>query len=410
MKKIVFFSIPLFGHVNYGLKIAKTLQSKGHDVVYYSGTAYKSFIENTGVKFHPYSDEIERLFSFKESTYNNEYMQNIRAEELDHIFEWYKFCYHLYSITDIFMKTDIKNMETPDLVIYDSAALWGKRVAEYWGIKSIASCTPYTYPKAYALANPTRFAKMIFQKEMNSKEMLRLIHVLQLKLNNSLSSKDCSIFEPLSPLADYKLIYTAEEFQAGSEFLDKETTFYCGVIQEKPAINIDYSDLLSVKLPNVYIAFGSIYNNPKVFKQIFESCKNLEYNFILNVGSTIDKSIFSKFPNNWKIVERLNQFELLKSVDAFVSHGGVNSIREAMHQGTPVVVIPSEGDTLCTAEDIKAENLGIVVDIHYIDKVNFAVEEIIENKKYKKNCNLLSKTMQQCCGLNGAAEIVEKLF
>jgi len=119
MKKIVFFSIPLFGHVNYGLKIAKHLQDNGYDVVYYSGTAYKEFIENAGIKFHPYSSEIEYLFTFEDSTYNNEYMQNVRAEELDHISEWYKFCHHLYSIADIFMKTDIKNMEKPDLIVYD---------------------------------------------------------------------------------------------------------------------------------------------------------------------------------------------------------------------------------------------------------------------------------------------------
>ena len=73
----------------------------------------------------------------------------------------------------------------------------------------------------------------------------------------------------------------------------------------------------------------------------------------MNVGSTIDLDCFSNLPSNWKIVKRLNQFELLKKVDVFVSHGGVNSVREAMHHGIPIIVLPTEGDTLCTAEDIK---------------------------------------------------------
>ena len=77
MEKIKFFSIPLFGHVNYGLRVAKALKKRGFEVTYYSGIAYKQFIENAGITFHSYSDEIEKLFSFKDSTYNNEYIVDI---------------------------------------------------------------------------------------------------------------------------------------------------------------------------------------------------------------------------------------------------------------------------------------------------------------------------------------------
>lgn len=410
MKKIVFFSIPLFGHVNYGLKIAKQLQNNGHDVVYYSGTAYKEFIENAGINFHPYSSEIEYLFTFEDSTYNNEYMQNVRAEELDHISEWYKFCHHLYSIADIFMKTDIENMEKPDLIVYDSAALWGRYVAQHWGVSSVASCTPYTYPKDFAIKYPSRFARMIFQKEMAPLEVCRLIYMLQYKLNHSFPISHCSIYEPLSPLSDYKLIYTVEEFQSGAEYLDKNSTFYCGVMQGNETDDVDYDDLLSSDVPNIYIAFGSIYNNPSVFRQIYESCKSLIYNFILNVGSTIDLDYFSNLPSNWKIVKRLNQFELLKKVDVFVSHGGVNSVREAMHHGIPIIVLPTEGDTLCTAEDIKDGNLGLVLDIKNIDSINVAVEKIIQDEEIKENCKALSQIMQKSCGLNGAVKIIENIL
>ncbi len=33
MKRIIFYSIPLFGHVNYGLKIAKKMKTEGYDVI-----------------------------------------------------------------------------------------------------------------------------------------------------------------------------------------------------------------------------------------------------------------------------------------------------------------------------------------------------------------------------------------
>lgn len=133
MKRIAFFSIPLFGHVNYGLKIAKQLQDDGYEVLYYSGYSYQNCIELKGVRFQAYSDEIEELFETENSTYNNSYMSNIEPEKLDHVDEWYNFCSHLYKINELFFEYDIHVMKKPDLVIYDSAALWGKRIGQFFG-------------------------------------------------------------------------------------------------------------------------------------------------------------------------------------------------------------------------------------------------------------------------------------
>lgn len=411
MEKIVFFSIPLFGHVNYGLRVAKALKKRGFEVTYYSGIAYKQFIENAGITFHSYSDEIEKLFSFKDSTYNNEYMQHVRAEELNHITEWYKFCHHLYTITELFMKDDIYKMEQPDLIIYDSAALWGRYISKYFGIKSIASCTPYTYPEQYALSDLNRFSRMIFQDDLTVPQVKRLIYVLNHQLNHSFSkSSPCSLFEPLDPKADFKLIYTVKEFQAGYEYLDEDTTYFCGVMQEENNQLVDFSDLLNKNKPNIYIAFGSIYNNPDVFRQLYESCKCLNYNFILNIGKTISIDLFSDFPENWKIVQNLNQFELLKNIDVFISHGGVNSVREAMHCGVPIIVLPTEGDTLCTAEDIKSSDLGVIIDIHDINLIGTAIEKVLGDTQIKENCMLLSEKMKNSYGLNGVADIIEKII
>jgi MGT family glycosyltransferase len=411
MKRIVFFSIPLFGHVNYGLKIAKELKGNGYEVIYYSGTAYKQFIDDAGIVFQPYSKEIETLFSFKDSAYNNEYMQNIRAEKLDHIYEWFKFCHHVYSIADIFMRIDINEMLQPDLVVYDSAALWGRYVSKHWGVNSIASCTPYTYPEKYAYEDLHRFSRLIFQKNLDKLEVKRLIHILNYKLEHAfLNLSPCSIFEPLSPRADYKFIYTVKEFQSGCEYMDLDTTFFCGIMYENEKTTVDYSDWVSSSVPTVYIAFGSIYNNASVFQQIYENCKHLNYNFILNIGETLDSSIFAHLPSNWKVVKHLNQLELLKLVTVFVSHGGVNSVREAMHCGVPIIVLPTEGDTLCIAEDIKEKKLGVVLNISNIDSIGLAVEKLIRNKMIKENCNKLSRIMQHSAGLCGVVDIIKKIM
>ena len=87
MLKIVFFSIPLFGHVNYGLKLAKALCDNKHNVRYYSGQAYARFINDKDVNFYAYDEEIEKLFSESNSSYSAEYMLSIDPEDVDYISE-----------------------------------------------------------------------------------------------------------------------------------------------------------------------------------------------------------------------------------------------------------------------------------------------------------------------------------
>lgn len=402
MKRIIFFSIPLYGHVNYGLKIAKRMKEEGYEVIYYSGKSYREFITSRGIMFQEYSEDIEKLFAEENSTYNNRFMSEVKPEDLDHISEWYKFCSHLYTIVDIFMKTDISTMEPPDLIVYDSAALWGKRIADYFNVPSIASCTPYYYPREYAESDYTKFSELIFQKKLSDNKAYRTIYMMNKSLNGS-------IFEPLSPTADYKLIYSVKSFQSGESYVDKQTFFVGPLFDDSDNSDIDY-DIISNEKINVYIAFGSIYNNPTVFRRIYESCKSLNYNFVLNIGSVNDKAEFVDLPPNWHVVQRINQIELLKNVDLFISHGGVNSVRESMYFAVPLIVLPTEGDTLCTAKDIENCNVGKSVNVSDIEKMNEYINSVVNNKNIKYNCARISDEMHKAGGLNQVSKIINQII
>ncbi|WP_274911421.1 glycosyltransferase [Streptomyces sp. WZ-12] len=63
-------------------------------------------------------------------------------------------------------------------------------------------------------------------------------------------------------------------------------------------------------------------------------------------------------PAHVRVVERVPQPLLLESVDLFVTHGGFNSIREAMRTGTPLAVLPHFGDQHGNADRVEALGLG----------------------------------------------------
>ncbi|MET9450392.1 glycosyltransferase [Streptomyces cinerochromogenes] len=62
-------------------------------------------------------------------------------------------------------------------------------------------------------------------------------------------------------------------------------------------------------------------------------------------------------PGHVHVTERVPQPLLLESVDLFVTHGGFNSIREALRTGTPLAVLPHFGDQHANAE--RVEELGV---------------------------------------------------
>ncbi|MEU5268997.1 glycosyltransferase [Streptomyces hygroscopicus] len=63
-------------------------------------------------------------------------------------------------------------------------------------------------------------------------------------------------------------------------------------------------------------------------------------------------------PSHVRLTDRLPQPLLLESVDLFLTHGGFNSIREAMRTATPMAVLPQFGDQPGNAQRVQELGLG----------------------------------------------------
>ncbi|MEU3710956.1 glycosyltransferase [Streptomyces catenulae] len=78
-----------------------------------------------------------------------------------------------------------------------------------------------------------------------------------------------------------------------------------------------------------------------------------------------------------RLVDRLAQPLLLECADLLVTHGGYNSVREAIRTGTPMAVLPNFGDQPHNAARVAELGLGRHVPETTADAVATACEELL---------------------------------
>ncbi|XP_040486142.1 UDP-glucuronosyltransferase 3A2-like [Ursus maritimus] len=94
-----------------------------------------------------------------------------------------------------------------------------------------------------------------------------------------------------------------------------------------------------------------------------------------------------KLAANVKIVDWLPQNDLLAhpQIRLFVTHGGLNSIMEAIQHGVPMVGIPVLGEQAENLIRVEAKKFGVSIQLKQVKAETLALKmkEVIEDKRYK---------------------------
>lgn len=119
--------------------------------------------------------------------------------------------------------------------------------------------------------------------------------------------------------------------------------------------------LASSDSPFVYVSFGSFLSvRSDVVARVVDALKSLGLRAAVAVGSA-DRSDLGSLPGDWLVREFLPQVRLLRAASAAVTHGGNNSVTEAMTAGVPLLVLPFSTDQFAGAEAIERAGFGIAL-------------------------------------------------
>ncbi len=394
MPMIMFVVPPFYGHITATLSVGSELISRGNKVCW---VAMKSILHASvpdggqwivPAELEPHQDEIELILQ----------RQNIGTkisgfEALD--FGLHETMLPFAKIMSKGMQSVIDQMK-PDCIIHDETALAG---AVFAVKNSIPYATSITAPPGF-------FEPNLFFPE---RQALLLDKMREIQKSMGVES-DRVIFNSDRLI----LSYTSRDIirpNYGDFIFEGPITFVGATVESRPeAHDFDWSTIKNPHWPTVYVSIGTVLDDIRstIFNKIIAALHDAPINVIANT----DPALFESWPQNFIVQELCPQIEILEKVDLVITHGGFNTINEALYFDKPLIVLPLAWDQSPNADLVVQNGCGLKFKYRRLaaSELKDAVFQLIDFPIFKENAIRLGVSTRALGGTKKAADLIENLI
>jgi len=379
--KVVYYSSPSYGNIYPVVNMLRALIDKGENVIFYAVEKYKRIVESCGAKYRSYppafpsveyAGKIENQFDFLEFLFMTG--SNI-LETTNNIIEP--------------LRQEISEI-SPDYIIHDAYAHWGKRISSEYGIRAV-SVIP-NYPVVKEMLDDQDAVKFIFgEKAENVIDIQKKIKRLEAFLSSKYRTNIVNLFDFVINEEELNLSIAIKE-NILFRHLYKDTFRFIGISPRQEVLSSELSSIINGAKKTgkkiIYISRGTVLTNDvNYYRECINKVDTEKYEVIVSVGNSVDRSHFSE-RCGVHLFKSVEQNALLKHVDLFITHGGHNSINEALYHGVPVIVHPLANDQFMCSKMIEKTGVGISISSTegLSEKINYVLnsQQIRDNVKKRK--------------------------
>jgi UDP:flavonoid glycosyltransferase YjiC (YdhE family) len=132
-------------------------------------------------------------------------------------------------------------------------------------------------------------------------------------------------------------------------------------------LEFERSSTKTQRQPRIYASLGSFFSGrTDILGKLVAAFRNQPVELVLASGIT-PRSRLHGIPDHWTVSPYLPQPALIRTSDLVVTHGGNNTVTEAMTSGVPMLVGPLSTDQFSAAADIESAGLGAAFDPNFDD-------------------------------------------
>ena len=369
--KVLFINLPYKGHIIPTIGLVKELVKQENSVTYLLPFEWKEMLDGAGAEFVGYYNHKKLSEQIK-----NAYAA---AEQI---------------------------IQDYDLVIYEQFFFLGKHLAE-----------KYNKPVVRIFTAPVTNEK-IMQEYINAGGPLGIFKYRWIGRSWTKSvakgiplNTECWLDEIVQNPPDLNLVYTLDEYQPYREdFEDGKYKFLGASIYDREQ---KYFEIDKGNRPLIYISLGTVIKGAAdFFKKCIQAFEAEDVTVIMSVGKQFDIRKLGKVPEHIKVYRSVPQLSVLEQADIFVTHGGMNSVSEALTYGVPMVVIPFMADQPTNARRI--EELGVGKRLEYkkvsSEALRETVMDVLEDKCIKENVARMRDKMENSQGNPGGVKYIQDYY
>ena len=376
---VYFYGIPAYGHTLSNLYLAGSLAEAGFRMVYYSTEPFRKVIEENGCEYRPYPIDWE----------------NLDLRDGERILKLYRLILqYTWELLPGLLRQVGK--ERPRAILFESLALWGRAVGELVSVPTFAfysiAAIDWTWRRPGGKGASGILPVGPWKKGLSEYvpgfsggflryvgELPRAMSYVRL-LRGKYGLKKLGLMPVLMNRGDYNLCGYSRLFQPGGCWFGAEYRFAGPLSVHRQTVeHNDFScPMCAYGERLIYISLGTIFNeNEALLQEVVrqfgrDSGKKRDSDKRRNFGvdEKPEKEQFRvvlvwegnrRFPENFIVRPFVNQNEILRRADLFITAGGVNSIHEALYFGVPCLLCPQQGEQLLNARQFQRLGLGRIL-------------------------------------------------
>ena len=389
--RVLFTLLPARGSLQPLLPIAFALRAAGHDVAFVSAARFRSEIEGRRLRFMPAGldwhvsdpDYIEVLCRAAGGLT----FPSLAGEER---FAWVTANLFIGGAAGQMVGelTELARQWSADLVVRESLEFAGCVAAEALGVAhaSVAAAADSAVDRRSELAGPLAplRAQAGLAPDPGGEMVFRHLHLC---------------FTP--PCFDGP--NTA--FPSTARFLAHQST--PGAHDVLPPWLGELADR-----PTVLVSMGTVFHRtPGLHEAILSALREEPINLLIALGFDQHPARLGVLPPHVRVEPTLPQVALLPRCALLVTHGGFNSVKEALEVGVPMVICPIAGDQRYCAKRCEALGVARVIapNERSPEAIRAAVRAVLSNSNYRHNADRVRDEMHALPPVRAAIGMLEQL-
>ncbi len=389
MAKVLFFNMPLHGHVNPTLPIVRELVARGDEVVYFLTESFRGAVERAGARLHPYESSLEGISVGPGASHPPLPVMMIAESRKV-----------LPSLREAV------RAEAPDFVVYDSLCHWGRILTRQLKLRGAISYPSYASNAVWSMSKA-----FLNQPGAPPPELFARMNAGLAELGREHGLPGFDMQGLMTDAEPLNLVFLPRAFQPAGDSFDERFLFVGPSLQSQTRGGAGDFPLERLEAGHtLYISLGTVFNDwPDFYRTCFTAFGDSPWQVVLSAGKAASQESLGAVPGNFLVRASVPQLEVLERTTVFVTHGGMNSTMEALHDGVPLVVIPQMAEQAVTAARVAELGLGLALDRASVtaDSLRAAVERVAREPSFRERARLMRKEVRDAGGYRRAADALQ---